>query len=359
MSSQERLKNVLCSALMLWMTTNSPLASADTAPSNSIWVQSLFFRGVHPSTGTKLTDTDIVKLADDLSHNGIRYAYMFAGPYNENGSLPEYAFSDTARSTVQRLRELAPELQILPWVGGLQDKTVFLNDPSWRARAIEDTIRLATILGVSGVHLDFEYILPTSSYVINASQIPPKRTSISDYHPSLRDFTKELRERAPTLFVSTVFPSSAPQVTPWKANPSRDDITSIAPHVSQISFLFYDTSIRSQQTFQAALNHQMNDIIAAHQRSPETEFLLAFGTFVNEPELHSYRDLSLENIPNSFATLRQTITNSTGGRNPLAGIALFCEWHTEATEWAQFKDGITLVAPFKAWDNLPHLKSPR
>lgn len=82
-------------------------------PSHGAWTQSLFFRGFNPTTGAKLRMSDIVKLAEDAKSNQIRDLYLFAGPFNADGSIPEYAFSQTARGTVKRLRELAPQVRVL------------------------------------------------------------------------------------------------------------------------------------------------------------------------------------------------------------------------------------------------------
>jgi hypothetical protein len=332
------------SALLLAFGTTQAGAEHND-PSHGIWTQSIFFRGYNPTTGSKLRMKDLVKLAGDANANNVRDLYIFAGPYHEDGSIPDYAFSQTARESVRRLKQLAPRARVLPWLGGLQDKTVFLNKPEWRARAITDTIRLMRFLDVDGAHLDFEYILPTSVFVTQTEHIPDIRSPQEEYHPSMRAFFREFRERSPTAFLSTVFPSSAPEVTPWKINPTRRDIEEIAPLVDQISFLYYDTSIKSQERFEAGMRHQLEDIVAARSLAPKTEFIVAFGTFINYIPLHPYRDLTIENLPNSFATLKRTI-DAMGGRNPLSGISLFCEWETDDSEWKQFRTGTALISPF-------------
>ncbi len=344
-SLTQNIHQVLVVLIGLLLLILKPAHAQSTSLSHGVWTQSLFFRGFAPSTGEKLRMKDLVKLAEDAKSNKIRDLYIFAGPFNEDGTIPDYSFSETARASVKRLKELAPNARVLPWLGGLQDKTVFLNKPEWRQRAVEDMLRLAKYLEVPGMHLDFEYILPTSTYVIQYSQIPAARSPMTDYHPSMRDFFKEVREKAPSLFVSTVFPSSAPEVTPWKANPSRRDLEEISPLVHQMSFLYYDTSITSQEVFDRGLRHQLEDIIAAKKASPSTEVNIAFGTFVNEEQLHPYRDLSIENLPNSFATLKRAL-QGLEDKNPLSGISIFCEWETEESEWQQFREGTSLVAPF-------------
>lgn len=355
------MRSLVASAVLTLLMTlgTTPTNAQDTRPSHGMWTQSLFFRGYNPTTGSKLRMKDIVTLAREANTNQMRDLYIFAGPFNEDGSIPDYAFSQTARQSVRRLKELAPQVRVLPWLGGLQDKTVFLTKPEWRARAIDDTIRLISFLEVPGAHLDFEYILPSSAFVIQTENIPTARSPMSDYHPSMRSFFREFRERAPSAFLSTVFPSSAPEVTPWKINPTRRDIQEIAPLVNQVSFLYYDTSIRSQEKFEEGMRHQLEDIAASRRVAPSTEFIVAFGTFINYIPLHPYRDLTIENLPNSFATLKRVL-QSMGGENPLSGISLFCEWETDQSEWEQFRAGTSIISPFaSAGTGLPPHEDPK
>lgn len=205
---------VLC---VLWnLAQGAGAQDARYGQENAVWVQSLFFRGHQPTTQEPLRHEDIVFLAETLKKAGIKYVYMFSGPYGVDGSVPEYAFSETAQASVKKISEIYPELKILPWLGGLQDKTVFLNNPKWVGKAVSDTEKLVRVLGVPGVHLDFEYILPTSRYVVWASGLPAQRSSEVDYGTGLTQFHKKLREKLPNAFISAVFPSSAPGVVSWK-----------------------------------------------------------------------------------------------------------------------------------------------
>jgi hypothetical protein len=67
-------------------------------------------------------------------------------------------------------------------------------------------------------------------------------------------------------------------------------------------------------------------------RSPDTQFLIAVGTFVNAPHLRRWRDLGVEGIPEHFAALRRA-TEPALHRNVVAGSAIYCEWHTDDADW--------------------------
>ena len=77
--------------------------------------------------------------------NNIKYTYIFAGPFDTEGFLPSYSFSETAINSVKLLKHYYPEIVILPWIGGIQNKTVFLNDSLWVKNVINDSKRLINI----------------------------------------------------------------------------------------------------------------------------------------------------------------------------------------------------------------------
>jgi hypothetical protein len=68
------------------------LFSTAFANGNATWIKSTYFRGFDPVTKKKLTSMDVENLARRLKVNHIKYAYVFAGPYDNNGYLPKYTF---------------------------------------------------------------------------------------------------------------------------------------------------------------------------------------------------------------------------------------------------------------------------
>ncbi len=107
---------------------------------NAVWAGSIYLRGFDPTTQEKLTEGKLINLAERLKSNGIRYLYVFAGPYQKDGHLPSYAFSAHARTSVALLKKAYPSLKILAWVGGVEDKTVHLENETWRETSIRETV---------------------------------------------------------------------------------------------------------------------------------------------------------------------------------------------------------------------------
>jgi O-antigen ligase len=306
---------------------------------NAVWVQSWFFLGHQATAKEPLQDFHLVELAAHLRRAGMRYAFIFAGPFQKDGTLPAYAFSDTAKRTVRRLAELVPEVVVLPWVGGVQDKTVFLGDPRWVDTAVREAKRLVETLRVRGVHFDFEYISPALEDVVRLVKIPEPRSPEAEYGAHLVRFHERVREAMPAAFISTVVPATMPAVFSFKTRQTYDEVRELARYADQIAVIFYDTALHDQEAYEENLVAQLRDVEGwrRYLGTARREFLVGLGTFVNVEALRKYRDLAIENLPNEIATLKRAIRR-TGDDCLVDGVAIFCEWQTDEQEWNEFQD---------------------
>lgn len=302
---------------------------------NAVWTESIYLRGYQPSTGEKLEDAHLKKYAKTLKRNGVKYAYLFAGPYGDNGHLPDYAFSQEAINSVQKLKSYFPEIIILPWVGGIQNKTVHLEDSTWVENAISDTKKLIETLNVPGVHVDFEYILPGDPYLDKTLKVGDNFQH-DEYGYLVNNFHKKLRQCKPSAFISSVVLASLPDTKPWKRKTSMEELSELTKYVDQLSFLYYDTSIENQLLFEKNCSLLLKDIQRLRNIN-DIQYLIAIGTFINEPELRNYRHLEIENIPNSLNTIKHAALRLSQTEKIIDGIALYCDWETDRSEWKQFR----------------------
>lgn len=305
---------------------------------NAIWTEAIYLKGVRPSTNEQLTDEHIEKYCNNLKKFHIKYAYLFAGPYQQDGRLPSYPFSNEAIRTVERMKYFYPEIKILPWIGGIQNKTVYLNDSTWVKNAIEDTKKLSEVLRCDGVHIDLEFILKDNVYLystIGEEQPGDKE----NYGKNVNKFHKKLREALPKCFISSVVTSTGKNVVSWKRKTSMHELEELIQYIDQISFLYYDTHISSQTIFDEDCRSQINDIKILKSKKPKLQCLIAIGTFINEPKLQAYRDLSIENVPNSLNTIRKHLHKVSPDNPLLDGISIFCDWETDPLEWNDFLNG--------------------
>lgn len=301
---------------------------------NAIWTESIYLRGYKPSTLERLTIGDIEKYAKTLRNNNIKYSYLFAGPYGEDGHLPKYAFSDTAINSVKLLKKFYPGIIILPWVGGIQNKTVHLEDSVWVNNALTDSKKLIQTLSVSGLHLDFEYILKGDSFLDNTIE-KEKPGDLDSYGNNVNEFHRKLRCLIPDAFISTVVTATSPGTKPWKRKTKLDELRVLVKYIDQISFLYYDTYIDNQSVFEDNCIYLIKDIQnLKHENSlHNVQYLVAIGTFTNTPELQKYRNQKIESIPNTLKTIKNCISKVNPDEQIVDGIAIFCDWTTNKREW--------------------------
>jgi hypothetical protein len=300
---------------------------------NATWIKSNFFRGFDPVSKKRLVLKDIEVLASKLKKNHIRYAYIFSGPFENDGHLPSYAYSKQAKASIATLKKLYPELKILPWIGGVQNKTVHLEMDKWTKNAVNDIKKLVKNISVDGVHLDFEYVLfPVTKY-------NPKKLDETKYGRHWVRFHKNLREAIPNEFLSSVVVSTATGTKPWKHKHSLSETKEVSSSVNQISFMFYETNIHESKAYRENIKEQLLQIInlknELNQKAPQ--YLFAVGTFSGEKALSNYRDLRFENLPTTLNHLKELSAEISPKKPIIDGLAVYCEWETTDQEWDELR----------------------
>lgn len=307
---------------------------------NAIWSETVFFKGYYPSTQIKLTENHIIKHAETLKKNNIKYTYIFSGPFNTEGFLPNFAFSDTAINSVKLLKHYYPEVVILPWIGGLQNNTVYLDDSIWVQNALNDSKRLINTLSVPGLHFDFEFFMSGDPY-LDELEVPGGSGDVDAYGNNVNDFFKKFRNLMPDAFVSSVVVATSPGTRPWKRKTTMEELEILTKYVDQLSFLYYDTYIGDQTVFEENCVYLLEDIQSLKENTPDVQYLVSIGTFINPVEFQKYRNMNIENIPNSLQTLRKCIQKVSRKNKIVDGISIFCNWTTDEYEWEEIYENWT------------------
>ena len=115
-----------------------------------------------------------------------------------------------------------------------------------------------------------------------------------------------------------------------------EELHVLTQYVDQLAFLYYDTYISDQVIFEKNCYQLLQDIKTL-KNDKDIHYLVAIGTFTNVPELHKYRNLDIENIPNSLKTIKREAVRVDSTNRVVDGIALFCDWATDNDEWAAFR----------------------
>lgn len=306
---------------------------------NAIWTESIFFRGYSPSQYEELTAAHITDYAQVLKDHHVKYAFFFAGPFGDDGHLPSYAFSVLAFNVIQRFKNLYPDLTILPWVGGIQNKTIHLEDSTWRSHAISDCKKLVQNLQVKGLHIDLEHLMPAYADVDTA--VVQKGSEDLDRYPYLVNaFHHQLRDSLPNAYISAVVTSTPPQTTHWKRKTSVEELRPLLADIDQLLFLFYDTMIGDTTTFRLAAEQQMIDLQTL-KATRDIPMMLAIATFINPEKIQKFHNLEVENIPNALETIKTAALKISPTKRLLDGIGIYGNWETDYEEWQQIKEHYT------------------
>lgn len=322
------MKFLFCFTLIFLFNLYSP--SFSYAKDNATWIKSSYFRGRDQNTKKGLTPKEIEELALRLKKNHIRYGYIFAGPYKSDGHLPDYAFSREAKESIAILKRTYPEIKILPWVGGVQNKTVHLERTEWIKNAIADTTKLIRVMPVDGVHLDLEYVLYPDT------KFNHKKLNANDFSEHWVKFHKQLRLALPEAFLSSVVVSTASGTKPWKHKHMLNEIKELVTVVDQMSFMFYETSLMELKVYEDALKEQIQQIKdLKNSASNRSKYLIGLGVFNEEKKLQSYRDLGFKNLPVTLKLLQKAEQEIDPNKAVIDGLAIYCEWMTTDLEWSQ------------------------
>ena len=132
---------VVASAAGLVYFAYVPAGDADPHPfnhdRNAVWLEHRWLERPHP-------EPEMVELHEMLHRRGIAYAYPHLIPFDERGTLPPHD-REQMRTFRAVARRVAPDLRVLPWVGGLRmgykrqrAGTVNLPDLTQRQRMVAE-----------------------------------------------------------------------------------------------------------------------------------------------------------------------------------------------------------------------------
>ena len=151
---------VLASAAGLVYFAYIPAGDADPHPfnhdRNAVWLEHRWLEKAHPVE-------EMEALFEKLQRRGIGYAYPHLIPFDARGELSPHD-REQMRAFLAVARRVAPDLRILPWVGGLRvgykrhrKGTVNLSDLTQRQRIVAE-VRGLVDEGFDGIHLNIEPI---------------------------------------------------------------------------------------------------------------------------------------------------------------------------------------------------------
>ena len=305
------------SAAVLWMAW---APSGDTLPHpfnqdrNAVWLEHRWLERDHP-------EPDMEALFLDLRAHGVRYVFPHLIPFDAAGRLPLHS-REQMRAFLETVRRVAPEMQVLPWVGGLRvgyrrqrPGTVDLADLGQRQRIVAECRGLIDE-GFDGIHINLE----------------PVADGDVDFLALLRTLRTAVGDKV--LSVSAIRPG--PVAVPFAPNFfwTPEYYARVGGIVDQLVVMAYDTALPTAPLYRRYVAWSANAITRTLEKaSPRVRVLLGVPTYDETGLMHRGGVETPENaIPGIVAGLRGLGTGGT-----FEGVALYAEWTTDEREWSAYE----------------------
>ena len=305
-------------AVALWLG-RSPVSDDRPHPfnqdRNAVWLEHRWLERSHDAT-------EMEALFAKLQERGIHYAFPHLIPFNAAGRLPIHS-REQMRALLAAARRVAPDLKVLPWVGGLRvgvrrtrAGTIDLADLGQRQRIVAECRGLIDE-GFDGIHLNIE----------------PVDDGNVDFLSLLRALRSAVgAERV--LSLSTIRPG--PIAVPFAPNFlwTPGYYARVAGIADQVVIMAYDTGLPTPALYQRYVGYVaaavQGALVGSHARA---RFLIGVPTYDETGIMHRGGVETTENaLLGVVAGLR-----GKGGGGTFEGVALYAEWTTDAAEWQAYE----------------------
>ena len=282
---------------------------------NAVWLEHRWLERDH-------TTLEMETMLSALAGRGVVYVYPHLIPFNSAGRLPVHS-RDQMRAFLAVARRVAPELKVLPWVGGLRvgwkrqrAGTVDLADLGQRQRIVAECRGLIDE-GFDGIHLNVE--------------------PVDDGND---DFLALLRALRPALGPGRVLSLSAIRPAPFALSLAPNFVWSpeyygrVAPLADQIVIMAYDTALPTSSLYRRYVAWATSSVTGAlAARHSRTRVLLGVPTYDETGFMHRAGVETPENaLLGVVAGLR-----GLGAGGTFEGVALYAEWTTSPRDWAVYE----------------------
>jgi hypothetical protein len=295
--------------------------AGDTSPHpfnhdrNAVWLEHRWLERSHPVA-------EMEALFEKLRRRGIAYAFPHVIPFGAEGRLPPHDRAQM-RAFLAVARRVAPELRILPWVGGLRagyrrqrPGTLNLSDLNQRQRIVAE-VRGLVDEGFDGVHLNIE----------------PVDDGNVDFLALLRALRPAL---GPGHILSLAATRPAPIGVPLAPNFvwSPGYYARVAAESDQMVIMAYDTAIPTAPLYRRYLAWATASVTGALVASgSDARVLMGVPTYDDYGFMHR---AGVETLPNALPGIVAGL-RGLGAGGTFEGIAIYAEWTTSDADWAAYE----------------------
>jgi hypothetical protein len=282
---------------------------------NGIWL-------AHRWLESEQSPAEMEALFHMLSRRGVAYAFPHLIPFNGDGRLPIHS-REQMRAFLAAARRVAPEVKVLPWVGGLRvgyrrqrPGSIDLADLGQRQRMVAECRGLIDE-GFDGIHVNVEPV--DDGNVEFLALLIALRTAVG-------------RERLLSLSATRPGPFSVPVARNffWTA----DYYTRVGTVADQVVIMAYDTALPTPGLYRRYVAYAASHVTAALAASrSRARILLGIPTYDDYSLMHRAGVETPENaLLGAVAGLR-----GRGRGGTFEGVALYAEWTTDERDWEAYE----------------------
>jgi hypothetical protein len=297
----------------------APVEDADAHPfnhdRNAVWLEHRWLERPQPLP-------EMEALFAKLDRRGIAYAYPHLIPFDASGQLPPHD-REQLRAFLATARRVAPELKLLPWIGGLRrgykrqrPGTLELADLTQRQQMVAEARGLVDE-GFAGVHLNVE----------------PVDDGNDDFLALLRALRTAVGgDRVLSLAAIRPAPLGLPRAPNFAWSPGY--YARVAAIVDQIVIMAYDTALPTPSLYRRYVRWAARSVAGALDASgSDARVLMGVPTYEPYGFMHRRGVETPENaIVGVVAGLR-----GLGAGGTFEGVALYAEWTTDESEWLAYE----------------------
>ncbi|MEZ4405066.1 MAG: hypothetical protein R3A52_01060 [Polyangiales bacterium] len=242
-------------------------------------------------------------LASRLRRHGVATVFPHLCPAEWARPAPR----DAAQT--ERLLDALDGVRVMPWVGGVFERQVMPDDPTWRrafARAVGELLRAHPRL--AGVNLNVE--------------------PWPDGHRGMLSLLEELRAAMPAGRALTV--AAYPPPTRWQSDRevhwSSEYTREVARRSGGLAPMMYDTGIVIPAAYEALMARWTREVLSAAAPAPVWLGVPAYDD-ADKPWHRPW----VEDLPHAVRGVHAGL----GARPPAnyRGLALYAEWEVDEAEW--------------------------
>jgi hypothetical protein len=282
---------------------------------NAVWLEHRWLERAHDEAA-------MAALFERLHARGIVYLYPHLIPFDARGNLPPHD-RDQMRAFLAVARRVAPEMRVLPWIGGLRvgwkrqrPGTLQLGDLNQRQRIVAEARGLVDE-GFDGIHLNVEPVDDGNDEFL--ALLRALRTAVGPGH------VFSIAATRPAPFGLRRAPNFA-----W----SPGYYARIAATVDQLVIMAYDTALPTPNFYRRYLQWASSSVAGALDASgSNARVLMGVPTYEPYGFMHRAGVETPENaLPGIVAGLR-----GLGAGGTFEGVALYAEWTTDDREWSIYE----------------------